>query len=102
MNAGYKGRIIVDMGAVYAPYNPFEKMTWQYYLQYLQLKYIGWTHLGQNKAGDGLSDVTELMKERYPGNYQVIEKYDSIKGKFILKLEFDDPKEETIWLLRHS
>ena len=41
MNAGYKGRIIVDVGAVYAPYYPFEKMTWQYYLQYLQLKYVG-------------------------------------------------------------
>lgn len=90
------------MGAVYAPYYPFEKMTWQYYLQYLQLKYISWNELGKNKTGNGLSDVTELMKERYPGNYQVIEKYDSIQGKFVLKLEFDDPKEETIWLLRQS
>ncbi len=102
MNAGYKGRIIVDMGAVYAPYYPFEKMTWQYYLQYLQLKYISWNELGKNKTGNGLSDVTELMKERYPGNYRVIEKYDSIKGECVLKLEFTDPKEETIWLLRHS
>lgn len=101
MSVGYKGKIAVDMGAICAPYtySPFEKMTWQKYLQYLQLKYASWTQLG-NKTGDGLADATELMKKVYPGNYQVIEKYDSIQGKFVLKLEFEDPKEEIVWLLR--
>lgn len=103
MSAGYKGKILIDSGSIYAPYIPkIEKMTWQKYLQELQLKYASWTQLGQNKTGDGLSDATEMMREKYPGNYRVIEKYDSIKGKFVLKLEFDDPKEETFWLLRHS
>jgi hypothetical protein len=102
VNAGYKGKVFVDLGAFYAPYNPFENITWQQYLQELQLKYASWTQLGKNKTGDGLSDVTELMKERYPGNYCVIEKYDSITGKFVLKLEFTDPKEEIFWLLKWS
>lgn len=103
MSAGYKGKISIDVGFMYAPYIPeIEKMTWQKYLQELQLKYASWTELGQNKTGDGLSDVTEIMRERYPGNYRVIEKYDSIKGKFVLKLEFNDPKEEIFWVLKYS
>jgi hypothetical protein len=100
MNTGYKGKIIIDVGAVYAPYNPFENITWQKYLQELQLKYASWTQLGLNKTGDGLSDATEMMREKYPGNYHVIEKYDSITGKFVLKLEFTDHKEEIFWLLK--
>jgi len=103
MNTGYKGKILIDSGFVYAPYIPkIEKMTWQSYLQELQLRYASWTHLFPNKTGDGLSDVTDMMRERYPGNYRVIEKYDSIKGRFVLKLEFNDPKEETFWLLMWS
>jgi hypothetical protein len=98
VNAGYKGKIIIDVGAVYAPYNPFENITWQKYLEELQLKYTTWKL--NNNSFYGLSDATELMKKRFPGNYCVIEKYDSITGKFVLKLEFTDPKEEIFWLLK--
>ena len=102
MNAGYKGIVHNHPGYVSCPNNPFKPVQWQDKLQELQLKYASWTQLGKNKTGDGLSDVTELMKERYPGNYCVIEKYDSITGKFVLKLEFTDPKEEIFWLLKWS
>jgi len=71
-------------------------ITWQKYLEELQLKSLN------NISFYGLSDATELMKKRFPGNYCVIEKYDNITGKFILKLEFTDPKEEIFWLLKWS
>lgn len=76
-------------------------MTWQTYLEKLNLTFIDWAKLS-DKAGDGFSDATELMKEKYPGNYQVIEKYDSVRGNFVFKLEFSDSHEETIWLLKNS
>lgn len=97
-----KSKSIIDSGFYYAPYNLFETMTWQVYLNVLQSKYASGTKLGQNREGDGLSDATEMMKKKFPGPYSIIEKYDPIRGCFTLKLKFDDPKEEIFWLLKNS
>ncbi len=81
---------------------PKREITWQEYLLALQSKYASWTKLGQQCEGDGLADATEMMQKKYPGPYRVVEKYNAARGTFDLELEFDDPKEKTMWLLRNS
>ncbi len=81
---------------------PKREITWQEYLIQLQRKYASWTKLGQQCEGDGLADATEMMQAKYPGPYHVVEKYNAGRGYFTLELEFDDPKEKTLWLLKNS
>lgn len=102
MNAGYKGIVHNHPGYVSCPNNPFKPVQWQDKLQELQLKFASWLTIGNVSREGGLDDVNLMMKTWYPGNYCVIEKYDSITGKFVLKLEFTDPKEEIFWLLKWS
>lgn len=53
---------------------------------------------GQNVLD--LEAATKLMQEKYPGNYQVVEKYDLNFMKFTLQLEFEDKQEEMMFLLK--
>lgn len=78
------------------------KRTWQDYLRKIQLNYDSWFILGQEHPGDGLPDATEMMQEKYPGPYRVVKKFDPDRETFGLVLEFDDPKEETLWRLKWS
>lgn len=75
--------------------------TWQSDLKSLSERYNSWMTI-QEKSGDGLADATELMQDKYPGPYRLVEYYDNDQGVRSLKLHFDDPKEETLWLLRWS
>lgn len=75
-------------------------MSFYHHLEELDQQYFTWLHI--KGGGNGLDDVTEILQEKYPGPYRVIEKYSPIKGRFVLKLHFDDPKDETIWLLRNA
>jgi len=77
-------------------------MTWRDELDRLQHLYIGWTILGSQCQGDGLADATDLMQELYPGPYRVVEKDGESIDSVRLELEFDDPQEKTLWLLRWS
>jgi hypothetical protein len=43
-----------------------------------------------------MADVNDIMQELFPGPYRVVETTDSFE------LEFDDPKEQTFWLLKNS
>mgnify|MGYP003340054405 FL=1 len=49
-----------------------------------------------------MQDVNDIMQEYHPGPYRVVEKY--LKDRMVVgfELEFDDPKEKTMWLLRWS
>jgi hypothetical protein len=49
-----------------------------------------------------LNLINELMQEKYPGNYKAIEYYSSKRGCFELKLQFDNEKEETLFILKYS
>ena len=49
-----------------------------------------------------MNRVNELMQKYYPGSYTVVEKYIPSRQLFGFVLEFSDPKEETIWLLKWS
>ena len=87
MNAGYKGVV---------------HKSWQDTLQELELSFNNWIMIGKSDRESGLEDVNRIMKTSYPGNYTVIEAYDPKRGVFGFKLMFDDPKEETFWLLKWS
>jgi hypothetical protein len=49
-----------------------------------------------------MKDVNDLMQDLYPGPYRVVEKYLTDRMIFGFSLEFDDPREEIIWLLKNS
>jgi len=91
-----------DAGFYYCPYIPQLDTTWQAYLTKLQADYVAWTKLGQQCEGDGLADANEMMQACYPGPYHIVERYDPQKAAFTLQLEFDDPREKTMFLLKWS
>lgn len=80
---------------------PKREMTWRDYLNQLQLKYASWTKLRQNCEGDGLADATEMMQDRYPGPYKLVEKYDPDIGTFRLELKFEDDRHKMLWLIKY-
>ncbi len=49
---------------------------------------------------DIIARAEKYMQLKYPGPYQVEPYYNSEKMKWDLRLRFDDPREETMWLLR--
>lgn len=63
------------------------------YLKYLE-ETITWRR--------NLDLITKRMLEKYPGNYKVVEYYSSKRGCFGLKLQFDNEKEETLFILKNS
>jgi hypothetical protein len=85
------------------PSHPIQpsKWTWQDYLRELELKY----NTGRNTFATTevtIKFVNEIMQDLYPGPYCVVERYLPDRMVFGLILEFDDPKEQTFWLLRNS
>ena len=82
--------------------NPINvKWTWQDWLRQLELEY----NTGRNTFATTemtLKRVNDIMQDLYPGPYRVVEKYLPDRMVFGFSLEFDDPKEQTFWLLRNS
>lgn len=75
-------------------------MTWKIYLKKLEL--INLLYIDQNNVNDVLDDINVRMQAKFPGPYTVI-RYLNQEGKFIdYKLQFDDPAQETLWLLKNS
>ena len=65
--------------------------------------YIKYLRALENAVGHrNLNLINERMLEKYPGNYKVIEYYSSKRGCFGLKLQFDNEKEETLFILKYS
>ena len=76
--------------------------TWQSYLSRLG---NGLNGVATNKyitEADIIANAQEYMQLNYPGKYTVEPFYNSKKMKMDLKLRFDDPREESFWLLRWS
>ena len=101
MNKSYKGSR-VGHGYAYAPYNPFNPPQWQDKLRELELKFASWLKMGNLSRDSGLEDVNLMMKAYYPGNYTVVEEYNSARGVFGFTLKFEDQKEKTMWMLKWS
>jgi hypothetical protein len=104
MKTGYKGVTILKQAAYHAPYRPAPD-TWQSYLSRLGNGLNGIYGAGSSTTvteADILARAEKYMKTRYPGPYCVEPYYNANKMKWDLRLRFDDPKQETIWLLRWS
>ena len=98
---GYKGQLNLVYGSISAPYNPFMHTGYEEYLRSLNQKFNSWvnTTFVKDKV-EGLTDALELMQQRYPGNYRLIEKYNPSRGAFELDVKFDNPKEEMLWKMK--
>ena len=51
---------------------------------------------------DIVARAEKYMQIKYPGPYRVEQYYNNQKMMWDLRLRFEDPKEETMWLLRWS
>ena len=76
--------------------------TWQSYLRRLGNGLNGVTTNQYITEADIVANAQKYMQIKYPGPYQVEPYYNSKKMKMDLRLKFEDPKEETMWLLRHT
>lgn len=100
VKVGYRGKVISDAGAYYAPYVPIQFVSWQEYLRKLEQKFNSWITTKFANRLEGIEDATELMKQHYPGNYTLTEKYDPARGVFALTVVFENPKEEMLWKIK--
>lgn len=101
---GYKGKVTMANGFYYAGVAPALD-TWQRYLSRLGGGINGVLNAGGTEnftEEDIVNNANKYMQEKYPGNYRVESYYNVNKMKWDLRLRFDDPREETMWLLRWS
>lgn len=92
----------MDPAGIFAPYVP-RPDTWQSYLRRLGNGINGLSERSKTiTEADIVANAEKYMQIRYPGPYRVEPYYNSEKMKFDLRLRFDDPREETMWLLRWS
>ena len=102
MKTGYKGTTVLNSAAYYAPNVP-AKETWQSYLRRLGNGLNGIYGAGGSTTvteADIIARAEKYMQLKYPGLYRVESYYNADKMKWDLRLRFDDPKQETMWLLR--
>lgn len=104
MAAGYKGKVAMAAGSFYAPNPPrLAPDTWQVYLRRLGNGINGVSERSKTLTEkDIIANAEHYMQKKYPGPYCVESYYNADKMKWDLRLKFDDPREETIWLLRWS
>ena len=98
MSVGYKGSAIPGAGSYYAP-----PQTWQSYLRRLGNGINGVADRSKVLTeADIVANAYKWMQIKYPGPYRVEPYYNAEKMKWDLRLRFEDPQEETLWLLRWS
>lgn len=71
-------------------------MSWQKDLEEFRKECLMFPIAGRDQA----ARVEPLMKQKYPGNYRITEYYDFALQRFNLRVDFDDPKEKMIWMLK--
>ena len=74
--------------------------TWQRYLARLGNGISGVASNQFITEADIVANAEKWMQKKYPGKYTVEQFYNADKMKWDLRLRFDDPKEETMWLLK--
>lgn len=70
-------------------------MTWREYFD--SLKQESFT-----KNPSVSKQIYEQMQERYPGPYTVQQYYSPKRGCLDYQLVFADPKQETLWMIKHT
>ena len=77
--------------------------TWQSYLRRLGNGLNGLSERSQTVTEEDIvARAEKYMQIKYPGPYRVEQFYNANKMKWDLRLKFEDPKEETLWLLKWS
>ena len=78
-------------------------LTWQNYLRRLGNGLNGISERTKTiTEKDIVNNAQRYMQKKFPGNYVVEQYYNADKMKWDLRLKFNNPKEETMWLLRWS
>lgn len=94
-----------DVGFFYAPYKPM-KVTYKDLLISLHNSKLQYSKLPMTERDDKekqvMATVQETMQERFPGPYVVEEYYDTKRMSFALRLKFNTPAEETMWMIKNS
>lgn len=102
MSMGYRGKVMMAAGGINAPYQPVLQ-TWQSYLRRLGNGINGVADRSETVTdSDIVARAEKYMQIKYPGPYTVEQYYNSDKMKWDLRLRFEDPKQETMWLIRWS
>lgn len=77
--------------------------TWQRYLRRLGNGINGISDRSETVTdADIVARAEKYMQIRYPGPYRVEQYYNTQRMMLDLRLRFDDPREQTLWLLRWS
>ena len=80
-------------------------MNWRDALDFYSKQYMIGQQIPEQKLNPNkpLAEcATEFMQRRWPGAYVIEDYYNVTRGCFALRLKFQDPHEETLWLLRWS
>lgn len=77
-------------------------MKWQAELERLYTSYLSGTDLYSPEVSNKITKITEKMKNKFPGKYRIEECYSHRHRQFHLRLVFDTPQEELMWLMRYS
>jgi hypothetical protein len=105
--AKYKASSTSEQSVVFAPYVPltFQKADpvmnkWERRLAELHIQ----SSIFGNITGsqDSIMNAIARMQESYPGNYILVEEYNSVRGKFEYKMQFDTPEDESFFLMKYS
>ena len=98
-----RGNWSVEPSVFYTPYIPaiFMKQTPAELLHNLHKKYVLWRQSSPDQLNP-LEQVVEVMQERFPGPYSIVEAYNPKRGCFELQTRFSDPKQETLWRIKYS
>ena len=77
--------------------------TWQSYLRRLGNGINGISERSKTLTEkDIIVNAEHYMQKKYPGNYVVESYYNANKMKYDLRLRFEDPKEELMWMMKNS
>lgn len=96
------GQQIFNMRFNYAAILSEKKFGWQNSLDHLTAHY--YNRYTQDKDQPEFKIMTAIahMQEIYPGNYILEEYYDSDTKRHRLKMVFDSPEEESMFIMRYS
>lgn len=76
--------------------------TWQDHLATVNREYYDLFSKEKIDPKFKLMKAIESMQEKFPGEYTLEEYYDTEKGRFKLKMVFDVPEEESMFIMRYS
>lgn len=87
----------VSMSAVFYP----NQISWRKVLDDMYLRYGSWSDKFPDEQ-EKLAQLDGLFREKFPGPYVIEEFYDAKLGRFNVRLKFAEPKDETMFILKHS